>query len=190
MRLYRHALATMFASVVLCGTARLDAAFTLADSFDNGNGTISPINLAGNDASLSKTYDSIGPMVISFETIGPGIHTVQEDIVNNTGIDWTDFHWNVFEEIGGVSIIDVDQDVFSNINALPDTMAWVDGGIVPGNGGQLIVTLTVNVTDTIGLWGIGQFPTTDGRFIPEPTSLLIWLPLLFAVSVCWRSRRR
>lgn len=127
-------------------------------------------------------------MDIVFETIESGVYTIQEDIINETGIDWTDFHWSVSEEVGGVTIIAVEQTLtsFSNLSALPDTVASVDGGLVSGAGGLLAVELTLNVTDGFGQWAITQFPTVATT--PEPSTLaLLGLGLL---GVGYARRRR
>jgi len=50
---------------------------------------------------LSKAFDSVAPISLTF-TIGHGTgngspYTLTEDITNNTGITWTDFHFSIVE---------------------------------------------------------------------------------------------
>jgi len=69
-----------------------------------GLGTFS-WNLSGNDLTINKTFDSVNPIDLEFTVIhgtgAPGIN-VTEHITNNTGVDWTDFHFTISGHSGVV----------------------------------------------------------------------------------------
>ena len=99
---------------------------------DGGVGTISGGETGPFTVDISKDYNALGHMTLFFEVDSPGTYLINEDIVNNTNRDWSDFHWELFEELGDVTIINVINFLpFTNINLLPDTMAWIDGGVLP-----------------------------------------------------------
>ena len=70
---------------------------------DNGNGTVTDIDIPSPDTvTLTKTFGSIGPMLVTVTVNSTGLYNVEESIINSTGIAWTDFHWELVDPTGNV----------------------------------------------------------------------------------------
>ena len=88
------------------------AAGVITDVTASGGGTFDVISNTTdpNALDLSKTFNSLDPMVLTFtvEHIdgGPGNpYTVTEAITNNTGQSWIDFHYSIQEPDQGQGVV-------------------------------------------------------------------------------------
>ncbi len=146
------------------------------------------------------------PITIIFQQILPDDQTVSiiqitdESITNNTGVDWTDYHWLLGDQAAAFNINDTESSNFS-INPFTN-MTWVaaagwgtsyasalnvDGGLVaagetytPGlDSGRLYINVNLALENSD--FSFAQNPT------PEPASML--LMGLGAVAVIRRKRR-
>ena len=132
----------------------------------------------------------------------PRIVILDEVVTNQTGFDWTDYHWNVLDsgsvwfDVGlssGFSVAPFTNKTFTDLHGFGDpnkaTDLDADGGVVfnnssffpggaPGNG-ELVIDVDLSAEAPVSFL-FKQFPT------PEPGSLA--LLLAGALAVC--SRRR
>ncbi len=174
--------------ILLVAVGQVQAVVTNAVGNDNGNGAFSGLNFSGNQIDLSKEYDLIGDMFLISAVNTGGLYTLFENITNNTGIDWTDFHWELDEEFGDVTFVNVDTGgAFPNVSfANGNTVAWADGGIVPA-GSTFVATVTLGVANPNGgLFLVQQLPTIT---IPEPLTATFGLLSLAALSTATNRRR-
>jgi len=137
------------------------------------------------------------PISIDFTQIADDANTVayiildDEIITNNTGVDWTDYHWSLEGPAAFVISASCDFSVnpFTNIDWTSKT-GWdadhasalnIDGGTVPngstyspgGTAGWLVIE--VDLTETDSNFTLTQYPT------PEPATMILMaagLPLL------------
>lgn len=139
------------------------------------------------------------------ENTVPRIVILDESISNQTGVEWTDFHWSLLD--GGEVWFDLalsssfntdpfeerewlDLHGYADPNKVTDLSVW--GGSVPHNsnfypgitpppddGGQLVIDVNLDSDDPVSFL-FKQFPT------PEPSSLALFL----GVGVALLGRRR
>lgn len=138
-----------------------------------------------NVLNLSKTFDSLNPIVLTF-TVGhaeggPGNpYTVTEAIVNNTGQSWTDFHFSITEPANGGQGV-----VFTNFNSSTLTGFTLDSP--PSSGprdlnftGSLDQGLAANAAFSLspfdpGAGNTATFTLTQVATIPEPETYAMLL---------------
>ena len=126
-------------------------------------------------------------------TTVPVIKIADEAIVNNTGMAWTDYHWQI---VGCTAVFDPEATEQSGFDVDPFTnMIWgpngksldVDGGVVPNgwtffpgdDGGSLYIRVDLAGDDSD--FYLTQYPT------PEPGTIALLISGGFAVLV--RRRR-
>lgn len=177
------------AAVLNAGWASLGAAdiinVEVSDGFFEDNGTISAV-VDGADAHhliVEKTYEKNGEMSIEVFVNSDGDYLISETIANDTGTTWTDFHWELAEEFGDVSFVNVnDIDPFTTLTITPGFFkeASAAGGLL-ADAGTFSPSLLVHVDNPIGgLFFISQFPT-----IPEPATI----GLMAVMGLVVRGRR-
>jgi hypothetical protein len=156
--------------------ARVDAAVTGVMGDDGGVGSIDSLTFGAGSSSVdvAKTYDAIGTMSITVTVDAAGFYFFSEDITNNTGLDWTDFHW----EVSGVATFDFGGgeffDPFDDNTAVlsnSDTVLDVAGGVVQ-NGGSLNPLIFLTASDS-GEFVLRQRPTIATTRVPVPTTLAL-----------------
>ncbi|MBP7937345.1 MAG: PEP-CTERM sorting domain-containing protein [Phycisphaerae bacterium] len=143
-------------------------------------------------ATVEKTFTSLGdiPIIIhSTPSAGVDVLHIDERVGNNTGVDWTDFHF-LFEPIDANPVLNV-----AFLNVTNPTGEWTS--ILPGPnhltllgsvpaGSIFSLSFDLVISSEVGsydLFGIHQYPT-----VPEPaTAALLSLPL---VGLVLRRRRR
>ncbi len=146
------------------------------------------------------------PITIIFQQVLPDDQTVSiiqitdESITNNTGVDWTEYHWQLLDQAAAFDIAatedsDFSIDPFTNMSWVAAT-GWselyasaldVDGGVVaagesffPGlDSGRLYINVNLALEDSN--FGFAQNPT------PEPTTMA--LMGLGALAVIRRKRK-
>ena len=169
----RAAICVLALGLVLMMAGQADAFIVGAAGINNGNGIVgvnSPFR--SNELEVLKEYTAIGPMDVQIQVDAPGTYVVSEEIFNFTGIDWTDFHWELSEEFGDVTFDGIGTIApFTNAVASSGlTVVDVDGGILP-SGSDFAPVLILDVGNPNGgLFRIRQTPTT-GDVIPEPATL-------------------
>jgi hypothetical protein len=175
-------------SIVVDGTTGSETIIQMAKQFDD-----------------PPEFGQFPPIEIAFTQTGPDATTVpsivinDETIINNTGFDWTDYHWALIDggqawfnvaQMTGVNAIDTspfgtqsfdDNFGFGDPNKM--TSFNVEGGVVanggvfsPGlSGGALWIDTSALVSDLDGpvTFNLKQFPTNPA--IPEPASLMLML---------------
>jgi hypothetical protein len=136
------------------------------------------------------------------ENTVPRIVILDESISNQTGVEWTDFHWSLLD--GGEVWFDLalssgwstdpfmerewlDLHGYADPNKVTDLSVW--GGVVPNNSGffpgtgsgngELVIDVDLTSDDPVSFL-FKQFPT------PEPSSLA----LILGVGVALLGRRR
>jgi hypothetical protein len=146
--------------------------------------------IAGGGFSLTieKFFTAFGEIPVILNTQrdmrdGTDTYSVTERIVNNSGLDWTDFHLNV-------EPIDANMDLVVNfLNPVVNTsnpivfqqmpgMLWLFGLIPDGTDISISFQLQVTSGGGFDLFGIHEFPTRDG-IVPELGSLATWAGLAF-----------
>lgn len=154
--------------------ARVDADITGVVGDGGGVGSIDSLTFAAGSGNIAKTYNAIGTMSITVTVNGAGFIFFNEDITNNTGLDWTDFHWEVSGvatfDFGGGELFDPFDDntaVLSN----NDTVLDVAGGVLP-NGGSFDPLIFLRASGE-GEFVLRQFPTIETTRVPEPTTLAL-----------------
>ncbi|SDA20970.1 PEP-CTERM protein-sorting domain-containing protein [Nitrosospira sp. Nsp18] len=134
---------------------------------------------------LSKTFDSVNPIVLTFTvghtTGGSGNpYTVTEAITNNTGQSWTDFHFAISEPTSG------DQgDVFTNFESSTLSGFTLDAPTSSGprnlnftgalaDGGTATAAFNLSPFDP-GAGNTSTFTLTQVPTIPEPETYAMLL---------------
>lgn len=179
-------------AVALMSAGQAQAVVTSADGDPNPTvGTFDNINgVPGNILDLSKTYISIGSLQLIMEADAGGQVSITEDIQNDTGIDWTDFHWELSEEFGQVTFVSVDTGgAFPNVSFMDnDTVAWADSGPGVAAGSGFTANIVLNIGNTGGgLFGLSQIPTIDAG-VPEPVSAVMGMMGLAVLGYATRRR--
>lgn len=128
---------------------------------------------------IDKTYTQIGSKSLSITVeASPGTKTyiLDEDIFNNTGISWTDFHWDIGAELAtgdSVAFTAAVIPAFSNIIVMADEI-WADGGIINSGITPLTADITVSVTNGGSSLKFIQFFVGQAPSIPEPGTLALF----------------
>ena len=171
-------------------------------------GSVGPVGLTpnpNNDNAIAESPNTI-PSSIFLNTFGisevefilaPSGGTTEyrftQALVNNTGLTWTDYHFELgfgtgagFVRSGAIDLLDFDtpdmdpsptSSVFTVLDHQPDTLDW-SGGSVPAIS-SVFFTLAFDVPDGLEAFNpsglnrftLRQFPTTAS--IPEPGTLLL-----------------
>lgn len=101
------ATALIFAGSV--STASAAAVITNITASGSGLGSFSYTDDDSRNLDLTKVFDSVNPIVLTFTVAhdtGPGNpYNITEHITNNTGVDWTDFHFNITEPDHGSGVV-------------------------------------------------------------------------------------
>ncbi|MBS0496672.1 MAG: PEP-CTERM sorting domain-containing protein [Proteobacteria bacterium] len=157
-----------------------------------GLGTFS-WSLSGSNLTIDKTFNSVNPIDLEFTVVhgtgAPGIN-VTEHITNNTGIDWTDFHF-IISGHSGVVFTDFSHSTLSgftlehapisgptNLNYLG---ALANGGISDG-------LFNLSMPDP-GVGSSYTFHLTQVPTIPEPETYAMFLIGLGLLGVTMRRRK-
>ena len=171
---------------VLLGIAMLASAPSYAaivqvelDTMGNGDGII---GFSGNTITVDKDFTALGEIFLGFEVDNYDTITIIEDIDNETGFNWIDFHYEIVSgaaEFG--SVINIAP--FTIVDFSPDnTIAWLSGGVVlAGNGFN--PTLGVNIIGFSEIILIKEFPS-----VPIPAAL--WLFGSGLIVLIGAARRR
>ncbi|KIO49751.1 PEP-CTERM sorting domain-containing protein [Nitrosospira sp. NpAV] len=137
-----------------------------------------------NVLNLSKTFDSLDPIVLTFTVAhaeGPGNpYLLTEAITNNTGQSWTDFHFSITEPATGGQGA-----VFTNFNNSTLTGFTLDSP--PSSGprnlnftgdladqGTTTATFSLNLFDP-GAGNTATFTVTQIPSVPEPETYAMLL---------------
>jgi hypothetical protein len=153
-------------------------------------------NIAGQDAdsaTLEKDFTSLGdiPFIVNGgPSVGVQTFHIDERVRNNTGVDWSDFHFLV-------QSIDANPDLkveFLNVSnptgewttidaTLPGVLTLL-GLVEDGDIFSLSFDLQITTsTDAFFLFGVHEFPT-----VPEPGTLMLVGSGLAGLFLTWRSR--
>ena len=109
----------------------------------------------------------LSPLEFSFKVDSTDSITIEEVIVNRTGITWFDFHFEIiFGDAEFASAVGFDPP-FGNADTSSPKAVWLSGGTVPDNA-AFSITLVVDVLSTADFIVIEQLPT-----VPIPAAL--WL---------------
>jgi hypothetical protein len=178
------------ASAALAGTSVEYVGVNPFSGFTSTGGTGAIAGQQTGEATIEKTFTSLGdvPIILhSSPSAGLDVLRINERVRNNTGVDWTDFHF-LFDPIDANPALNV---AFLNItnptgewtSILPGPNSLTLLGSVP-NGGIFSLSFDLQISSVAGsydLFGIHEYPT-----VPEPTTVaLLGLPL-----AGWVLRRR
>lgn len=116
---------------------------------------------------IDKTFTQIAPMNFVFDVDDVILIVLQETIRNDTGIDWTDFHWALTGDVSLSTLGILNLDPFTTLSIASDgKSADLAGGTLP-DGDSFNPLLFLSVSDA-GRFTLSQVPT-----VPEPASLLL-----------------
>jgi hypothetical protein len=149
-------------------------------TFDVMSNTVDP-----NVLNLSKTFDSVNPIVLTFTVAhtegGPGNpYTVTEAITNSTGQSWVDFHFAISEPTSGG-----EGDVFTNFQSSTLSGFTLDTPTSSGprhldftgalaDGGTATAAFSLSPFDP-GAGNTSTFTLTQVPTIPEPETYAMLL---------------
>ena len=139
---------------------------------------------------VDKTYTALGQLGLEILVVGPTpFIDITETITNNTGVDWTDFHWELTAD--NAFFVGAPPLFFPNKIVNPTTV-WGDGAVLSA-GNQFAAQLFVDASNvplgSAETIRITQHPTTNVQnVIPEPSSLAIWFGA--GVIGCGLAQRR
>ncbi|MBY0432348.1 MAG: PEP-CTERM sorting domain-containing protein [Rhodospirillales bacterium] len=164
------------------------------------------VQVDGADVYITKTFDSIAPIDLTFTvTHGTGLgaqsfHFI-ETVNNNTGVAWTDFHYEILNPFPGLHFNQFNNpnntyfDGFTNISSQtnqggpPTRLDFVGNGQTVPHGGSADASFFINTPDPCGngpdqtpgpsqvcpspsyTFTLRQLPTTNGGNLPEPTTM-------------------
>jgi hypothetical protein len=151
-----------------------------------------------NSIGATKTFTTLDAMLHSFDVAATGGITeyfFSERVFNQTGVDWTDFHFELIglEEEDGLDF-DTPQktpapkailaqgdpmNLFNTLNHQDDTIDW-SGGVVK-NGQSIFFEFSIDVPDSITRFTLLERPTTR---VPEPHPSTLLSIILSAGLVC------
>ncbi len=140
---------------------------------DNGNGSITLGTINDFDVQLDKVYDSIGPMQIDIVVDSNGFYELNEVIINQTGITWTDFHWDLGGETDGsfnLAVAPAAISPFTDFNLSATSLDVFDGLLPDGNNFQPSIAIELTGSTAGAFLTLTQFPTIA---VPEPTTLAL-----------------
>lgn len=185
-------------AVLLTGsisTASAAAIITNITASGPGLGSFSWDDDGSRNLSLNKTFDSVNPIVLEFTVAhdtGPGNpYTITETITNNTGVDWTDFHFTITEPDQGNGV------VFTSFNQSTLSGFTLDGQSGPRNldflgslvaGGTATASFDLSPFDP-GAGNTATFFLTQVPTIPEPETYAMLLAGLGLLGFSARRRR-
>jgi hypothetical protein len=138
-------------------------------------------NPSANTITLTETFGSVGAIDAVFNLTATGGNTeyfATLTATNNTGVTWTDFHFQLLPTVASDSLtFDLPQmdptptsTSFATLSHLEDTIDWT-GGSVP-NGGVTIFTLSIDVPDPLLQFALRALPSTAAA-VAEPGVLLV-----------------
>jgi len=199
MRSVQLVLAAAFAALI-GATAHADGVTSIAVGQNNpffpstgGDGQVASFDQPGQKAVIEKTFDKLGDVPIIIDR-GPssGVDTIHIDerVRNDTGVDWTDFHF-IFESIDANPGLTI-----SFLNVANPTGEWSSGapgpntlslfGLVPA-GDVFSISFDLQMTDQVdayALFGVHEVPS-----VPEPTTVALLGLGLVPLAVRRRSAR-
>lgn len=107
-----HFLGALAIGLSVTATANAAAIITGVEVAPLSGGTISNVVISANgDVSLTKTFTSTNPITLIFTvehtTGGGNTFNFNEQIINNSGVAWTDFHFEIIEpaEVSGNGVV-------------------------------------------------------------------------------------
>lgn len=169
------------------------------------------LGFTGPAHSITITYNDLSEQLLVDQH--DDLFDGQFDIVNNTGVAWTDFHLRVIEEIAGICAACPFFPEFGGTPAGgydgtayegPGTATVSNGvniadildvvGLNIADGGTLSFLLDVENGELLGDWNLFGTPTTDGNNnnnnnVPEPGSLLLFAVGLIGLAIMSRRRK-
>lgn len=176
---FSTALVALLSAGAQAGVVTGVTSVTVGDNpfFASSGGTGNVVTFDPNQqvAVLEKTFTTLGDVPIIIDrTSSQGVDTfhVDERVRNDTGVDWTDFHFVV-------ELIDANQDLtIAFLNVANPTGQWTNGasdpnqlslfGLVPA-GDTFSLSFDLQMNDQPGafaLFGVHEFPS-----VPEPATL-------------------
>ena len=188
------ATALIFAGSI--STASAAAVITNITASGPGLGSFSYTDDGSRNLDLVKVFDSVNPIVLTFTVAhdtGPGNpYNITEHITNNTGVDWTDFHFSITEPDHGSGV------VFTSFNSSTLSGFSLDGSSGPRNldftgfltvGGTATALFDLSPFDP-GAGGTTTFTLTQVPTIPEPETYAMLLAGLGLIGFSARSRKQ
>ncbi len=182
--------ALFFAGSISTASASADISNITASGL--GLGTFS-WNLSGNNLIINKTFDSVNPIDLEFTVVhgtgAPGIN-VTEYITNNTGKDWTDFHFTISGH-DGVEFTDFSGSKLSGFTlehapiSGPTNLNYL-GALA--NGGSTVASFNLSMPDP-GAYGSYTFHLTQVPTIPEPETYAMLLLGLGLIGFTLRNQK-
>jgi len=213
--MYRRLILASVVLMLLSVSARADVVILRK----NGNGVLrppAPLAFQGNNVQFGITLFDLNTFDIDIIVVGitPGGSTtikLTEDVLNNTGLTWLDYHFTLGREGFGEQafgestegdnlyfIPNGDQKplnmggsflnppVFDRLN-FPDRLSWFAGnGLAPN--ATTTFTITINVPDGRDADGSARITLRQQASVPEPTTLLLLGTGLAGVAIKTRKR--
>ena len=136
---------------------------------------------------VDKTYDQLGSMFIDIAVNSNGNYVFQETITNNTGITWTDFHWELTGVTTGTFSFGLSPTLPFPVVSTSTTSGAVHGGLLPT--GLSFDGRPVLSTSDSGIFTLRQFPSIASS-VPEPSAIAIWTVLGFLGLRVYRRKGR
>ncbi len=137
---------------------------------------------------VSKTFNTLDPIDIVFTVINSGgitSYLFDEDVTNNTGFDWTDYHFVIGVGVGanfvpgvGGGLVQFDPSNPAGNTAFATgfqgaiTVDWFPPG-GHANGATELYDVQLLIFDTADPSGTYQFTLRQYPTIPEPSSVII-----------------
>jgi hypothetical protein len=139
-------------------------------------------NPSANTITLTESFAALGPIDAVFNLTATGGNTeyfATLTATNNTGVAWTDFHFQLMPTAVNDNLdFDLVQrdptptsTAYATLAHLEDTIDWT-GGSVP-NGGSAVFTLSLDTPDPLLQFTLRALPTTTAAVVPEPGIVLM-----------------
>jgi hypothetical protein len=177
----------------------------LGGGLGSGTGTATTVapnnnnsNPSANTITLSETFASVGVIDAVFNLVATGGNTEYFATVtatNNTGVTWTDFHFQLLPTSANDNLdFDLVQKdptptstSFATLAHLEDTIDWSGGSVL--NGANTVFTLSIDTPDPLLQFTLRALPTTAA--VPEPGMVLLTGSGLLSLLGYgwWRGRR-
>lgn len=171
------------------GAANAVGTITEIEASGPGLGSFSAGDLTGSSLIWSKTFDHFGPITLLFTVehgTGPGgsPYAIAETIHNNTGIDFTDFHFSIVEPSAKNGVVFTGSTsalAGFNLDASsgPRDLNFTGGTLFNGSGS--VAAFTLNTPDP-GNGKTYQFELVQTASVPEPGAWALMIAGLLGVA--------